>query len=225
MLKLGFHSLDVLGLVHLHINQADLAGIAGEILDHLYRQNHARQLAGGVDPRHTPFMAQEWNGVANMYLLLPRVEFINQDIVWLLEWTAFNEFKAAAHFIEIIEIHAEDIRNAAHLMDNHTYSHPDMRLPGHEFYEILWHGCAAKAHGGGSRRADHDVRPDTASAILRFIEHPAAQPDQRKNQRYRNGDEQHAQQRPQRAVPHIFDDQLESHSGFFFREADDPPTG
>ncbi len=79
--KLGDHGWDVRGVVHLHVDGADLSGISGEVLQRGERHHHARQHARFKDSRDTPRVIRVVDGVADMEIVLAGVYRVHHDII------------------------------------------------------------------------------------------------------------------------------------------------
>src|SRR5215469_613064 len=93
-------------IIHFHVNLAEPPGIPGETLKYFQPRADMGQFAGLKDSRYSPSVICHHDCVSDAQLFLPRVVFIDDDIVIVLKRTTADKAEAATHSVKLGEINA-----------------------------------------------------------------------------------------------------------------------
>src|ERR1035437_8429991 len=198
-------------IVEFQINVADLADVAGLLLQHAQRKHDMGQLAAFNDAAPPPWGVEDDNPVPYMRALLVRVELVDDDVARTLKGTSVKEGEAPAHPVELLQVDAgRSQRDALDRLIDGAHGQLDVRLfpqPIHNFVG----DPAAQSQECGSRRTDDHVGADAARAPLAIFQEAVAQAHQTEDEGHGHADEQDAEQAAHGFVLEVFQNELGGH--------------
>ena len=154
------------GFIRLDEDLADLARVAGEILQGSHGHGQPRQLAAFGDAGDAPAMVQDIRHyVPRVQLVLLRVILVHDDVVGAAKRPALDILESAAHLIEAVQIDPADERYAGNRMHDHPDRQPDVGLVLDAIDHLLGNRRSTERQCRGLRRPHHDVGSDPAGAI------------------------------------------------------------
>src|ERR1035441_4703197 len=205
------------GLVGFYEDLADPACISGKILQCPHGYDQVCELAAFRYAGHAPAVVEDVGHlVPGMQLVLPRVVFVDDDVVGTPERTAFQILEAAAHLVEASQIDTADEAHAGNVKHDHAYGQRHVGLLPNDIDQLFAHGSAAEGQHGGSGRPHHDVGADAAGAAGGIVQHAAADTHQTQNQRHGHGDQEYAQQAAHGLMLQVLQNESYRHGFFFF---------
>ncbi len=196
------------GIVELHVDHADFAGVGGELLQGSEGNHQAGQHAGFIDAANTPWTIQNRQRIPQMKFVFGSIIAVHHYVAGLLKRTALFEPESAVELVELRQIHAGDVAEQVSAVQENSGGRGDMRLFVYDHRnELSWHADTERNHGT-TWRADYDIGPHTFRSPGLLIQHARAQAHQSEDHGDLNADGDHAEQRSDRPMLQVLDNQF-----------------
>src|SRR5437762_8478564 len=127
-------------VIHFHVNLAEPPWISGESLKDIQPCTDAGQFARLKDSRHSPGVICQCDGASHVEFLLPRVVFIDDDVIVVLKRATRDKPEAAAQSVELSEIDTRHEIKTTQRLTHCACGKCDMRLLHQERNKLLAHG-------------------------------------------------------------------------------------
>ena len=192
-----------------------LVARADQLLERRERNKEPRALAVLDDARNAPVVVEDAIGLASSDVLRFCGHVVHQEVVRPFYVLALEKHEAAGDFAKALLVDSIDEFNAGSI---ELKEHWGDILNVFQFFQLVsdldGHRRSAEGQKHGRRgRLQHDVGADAFNALGRLCQQAGRQPHDYHHQRYFHRNRQHRDQRPQRAVEQIAEDEF-AHHGF-----------